>query len=65
MGSGCYAKLRKILLEHGCFFHRQGGGSHEIWFSPITNRTVSVAVTVASRHTANTILKEAGINKKL
>jgi hypothetical protein len=45
-------------------FARQGKGSHEVWFSPITKRTFSVAVTINSRHTANEVLKQAGIDKR-
>jgi len=64
MGSGYYAPLRNILLTHGCFFVRQGKGSHEIWQSPITKNRFPVPVTVASKNTANAILKEAGISQR-
>jgi hypothetical protein len=30
--------LKKLLLEAGCSFERQGKGDHEIWYSPITDR---------------------------
>ena len=50
--------------EHGCYFHRQGNGDHEIWYSPITNRRFPVDGKIKSRHTANGILKQAGIAKK-
>ncbi|REF27502.1 hypothetical protein BDD26_2288 [Xenorhabdus cabanillasii] len=30
MGSGLYPQLKEILLAHGCYFVRQGKGSHEI-----------------------------------
>jgi predicted RNA binding protein YcfA (HicA-like mRNA interferase family) len=65
MGSGFYSPLREILLANQCFFVRQGKGSHEIWRSPISNMQFSVPVTVASKNTANAILKQAGINAKL
>ena len=61
MGSGFYAQLRALLLAHGCKFVRQGKGSHEMWYSPVTRAQFPVAVTVANRHTANAILKQAGI----
>jgi len=44
---------------------RRGKGSHEIWFGPVTKRAFTVAVTVNNRHTANGILKQAGIDKRL
>jgi len=65
MGSGFYAQLRTILLAHACTMTRQGKGSHEVWFSPITNRTFPVSVTVNNRHTVNVILKQAGISQKI
>ncbi len=27
--------LKKLLLDAGCSFERQGKGDHEIWYSPI------------------------------
>jgi predicted RNA binding protein YcfA (HicA-like mRNA interferase family) len=65
MGSGFYPQLRDILLANGCTLVRQGKGSHEVWHSPMSGRTFPVAVTVQSRHTANGILKDAGIAQKL
>jgi len=55
--------LRVLLAEAGCHMLRQGKGSHEIWQSPITGRSFPVQVGVASRHTANAILKQAGLPK--
>jgi predicted RNA binding protein YcfA (HicA-like mRNA interferase family) len=65
MGSGFYPQLRDVLLANGCVLVRQGKGSHEVWRSPISGKTFPVAVTVQSRHTANGILKDAGIAQKL
>ncbi|MGB3141398.1 MAG: type II toxin-antitoxin system HicA family toxin [Aestuariivirga sp.] len=42
---------------------RQGKGSHEIWFSPISNRTFTVPRNTQKPHTANGILKDAGLKK--
>jgi hypothetical protein len=39
-------------------------GDHEIWWSPITKRHVTVDSKIKSRHTANEVLKQAGIGKK-
>ncbi|MDR2208329.1 MAG: type II toxin-antitoxin system HicA family toxin [Azoarcus sp.] len=65
MGSGYYAQLCAILRNHGCTLTRQAKGSHEIWYSPITKIPVTISVTVSSRHTANGILKQAGIDQKI
>ncbi|HBM2887455.1 TPA: type II toxin-antitoxin system HicA family toxin [Klebsiella oxytoca] len=65
MGSGLYPQLREILLRFDCKFVREGKGSHEIWHSQITNKNISVPFTIQSRHTANGILKQAGISEKI
>ncbi|KAB0679396.1 type II toxin-antitoxin system HicA family toxin [Aureimonas leprariae] len=56
-------ELRGLLREAGCELVRQGKGSHEVWRSPITGRTFPVQVGVASRHTANAGLRQAGLPK--
>jgi len=56
--------IRKILLQNGCNPARQGSGDHEIWYSPITNRHFPVDSKIKSRHTANGILKQAGLPKQ-
>jgi hypothetical protein len=55
-------KVRAVLAEQGCAFHRHGKGDHDIWFSPITKNFVTVDGKIKSRHTANAILKQAGID---
>lgn len=55
-------KVRKILKEYGCYIIRQGKGDHEIWFSPINNHTFAVDGKIKSRHSANGIMKQSGIN---
>jgi predicted RNA binding protein YcfA (HicA-like mRNA interferase family) len=57
--------VRNILIKHGCHFVRKGKGSHEGWYSPITNDSVTVSFNIKSRHTANGILKQAGIKEKI
>lgn len=49
-------KLRKILAEYGCRFVRHGKGDHDIWYSPITDRNLSVDGKIDKRHTANGVL---------
>jgi predicted RNA binding protein YcfA (HicA-like mRNA interferase family) len=58
-----YRELVKILREHGCRLVRTGKGSHEIWHSPINEKSFAVPRTTKSRHTANDVLKRAGILK--
>ncbi|MCL2562855.1 MAG: type II toxin-antitoxin system HicA family toxin [Oscillospiraceae bacterium] len=55
-------QVRKVLTQSGCTFYRRGKGDHDIWFSPITKRHVTVDGKIKSRHTANAILKQAGID---
>lgn len=53
--------VKAKLKEAGCSFYRQGKGDHEIWFSPITGKKFPVDQGIKSRHTANGIMKQAGI----
>lgn len=55
-------KVREILKEAGCYFVRHGKGDHDVWYSPITGRTVAVDSKIKSRHMANVVLKESGVN---
>jgi len=57
-------KLKEILRAHGCYFERPGRGDHEIWYSPTTGRRFPVDHAIVSRHTANAVLKQAGIPKQ-
>jgi hypothetical protein len=57
-------ELKKVLRENGCRFERSGKGDHEIWFSPITDRRFVVDHHIKSRHTANAVLKQAGLPKR-
>lgn len=54
-------KVREILRENNCRFVRRGKGDHDIWYSPISNRHITVDSKIKSRHTANAILKQCGI----
>jgi predicted RNA binding protein YcfA (HicA-like mRNA interferase family) len=56
--------VRKILSENGCRLERQGKGDHEIWYSPLTKLRFPVDGKIKSRHTANGILKQAGLPKQ-
>ena len=57
-------KVRKVLSQNGCNFVRHGRGDHDIWFSPISNSNITVDNRIKSRHTANEILKQSGIDYK-
>lgn len=63
MGAGFYDHLIELLKQYNCVFVRQGKGSHEVWYSPITEVNFPVSKNIDSRHTANGILKQAGIPK--
>lgn len=58
------AKLKELLYANQCRFERQGKGDHEIWFSPITGVRFPVDSKIKSRHTANAVLKQAGLPKQ-
>lgn len=57
-------ELKKILRAAGCHKERQGKGDHEVWFSPLSNHRFVVDSKIKSRHTANAVLKQAGLEKK-
>lgn len=58
-----YRDLTKILTENGYAFFRPAKGDHEIWQNPKSGKKVTVDAGIASRHTANEILKKAGLPK--
>jgi predicted RNA binding protein YcfA (HicA-like mRNA interferase family) len=56
-----YRDLVRNLEANGCYLVRKGKGSHEIWYSPVSNRNLTVPRSTKSRHTANDVLKQAGL----
>ena len=56
-------ELVRLLKEAGCRFERAGRGDHDIWYSPLTNLRFVVDAKIKSRHTANAVLKQAGLPK--
>jgi hypothetical protein len=64
MVRGFYAAIVEALRAAGCSFRRNGKGDHEIWYSPLTNRTFTVDKGVLSRHTANAVMKQAGLDRR-
>jgi hypothetical protein len=61
--AGYTVELKRLLTDAGCYFEKSGRGDHEIWYSPITNRRFTVDSNIKSRHTANAVLKQAGLRK--
>jgi hypothetical protein len=61
--AGFTKDLKRILADAGCYFVRPGKGDHEIWFSPISKQNFPVDSDIKSRHTANGVLKQAGLPK--
>ncbi len=55
-------ELKRILEDAGCYLVRHG--RHPMWYSPITNINFPVPTGIVSRHTANVVLKQAGLPKK-
>jgi predicted RNA binding protein YcfA (HicA-like mRNA interferase family) len=65
MPEGFYKPLVKLLSAHGFYHAGNFKGSHERWVRDGEKLTLCVPRTLNSRHTANAILKDAGIGKKL
>lgn len=57
-------ELKRILRAAGCYYVRAGKGDHEIWHSPTSGRSFPVDQKIKSRHTANGVLKQAGLEKQ-
>jgi hypothetical protein len=64
MPKGFYRELIAILKARGCHFVRTGKGDHEIWHSPVSDKNFTVDRSCLSRHTANAVLGQAGIEKQ-
>lgn len=59
-----YARqLKKLLKANGCEYVKPAKGDHETWFSPISGIYFGVDSKIKSRHTANEVLKQAGLEK--
>jgi len=62
MGRDFHADLTRLLRDAGCWRVDGGKGSNEKWRSPLNGRTFIVPRS-KSRHTANEVLKQAGLPK--
>lgn len=56
-------EVRKASRAAGCELVRQGKGDHEIWYSPHSERRFVVDRKIKSRHTANAVMRQAGLPK--
>ena len=56
--------VRDLLTANGCYFVRHGKGDHDIWYSPVSERNVTVDGKIYIRHSANNVLKQAGIKDR-
>lgn len=56
-------ELQTLLRDAGCQPVRVAG-KHPIWHSPVNNRSFPVPNGIVSRHTANAVLKQAGLPKR-
>ena len=65
MVQGYTDALRRLLRQNGCTRVRSGKGDHEVWSCPAADKPVIVDGRMMSRHTANDVLKKAGIKAKL
>ena len=61
--AGYERKVHKLLKDHGYGIKRNPRGSHVIWSNGKT--AVSVPAHISKQHTANEVLKQAGIKVKL
>lgn len=61
--NGFTPKLKELLEAAECYFKRHGKGDHDIWYSPKTGKSFPVDHHIKSRHTANAVLKQAGLPK--
>lgn len=64
MGRSFTPELVRMLRDAGCRFVRHGKGNHDIWFSPISGLHFTVDTAIKSRHTANAVLRQAGLHKR-
>ena len=63
MGGNFAPEPKRLLAEQGFHSERHGKGDHDIWHSPHTGVRFPVNSKIKSRHTANAVLKQAGLAK--
>ncbi|MCY4341850.1 MAG: type II toxin-antitoxin system HicA family toxin [Gammaproteobacteria bacterium] len=60
---GFEREVKRRLRKAGWHKERNPRGSHEIWANPQGDAVVSLPSKIKSRHTADSILKKAGLPK--
>ncbi|WP_187830136.1 type II toxin-antitoxin system HicA family toxin [Siccirubricoccus phaeus] len=63
MGGTFDRDLKGILHDAGWRFERFAKGNHEIWQHPDKSFKLTVPQGIVSKHTANGVLKQAGLRK--
>lgn len=64
MVRGFYAQVVAALRDAGFEYKRQAKGDHELWYNASQNKSVIVDRGSLSRHTANAVMKQAGLPKR-
>lgn len=64
MVKGFYKDIVKLLRAHGFEYWKNAKGSHEYWRHKEGHPVVLVAPNSLSRHTANNVMKSAGIDHR-
>jgi len=64
MGQRFTPELIRLLRMAGCRFVRHGKGDHDISYTPVSCISFPVDNKIGSRHTANGVLKQAGLPKR-
>jgi predicted RNA binding protein YcfA (HicA-like mRNA interferase family) len=65
VADGFYKAVCDLIAKQGFRYLENAKGSHEKWQNTETGVTLVVPKNLKSRHTANGILKDAGVPKKL
>lgn len=65
MGQALGRELKRVLSAHGRTFVRHGKGDHEIWYSPIADRIVTLDAGVKKHFTVEATPRQAGIKERL
>jgi predicted RNA binding protein YcfA (HicA-like mRNA interferase family) len=60
--NGYYSLVIEVLKANGYKYDRPAGGAHEMWTNGKRNQTVSK--NMPSRHMANKIMSQAGIEHR-
>jgi predicted RNA binding protein YcfA (HicA-like mRNA interferase family) len=62
--NGYFQQVCALLRDHGWEYYKPGKGSHQKWKKTQGGQVVLVPFNCYSRHTANAVLRDAGIDHK-